>query len=229
MVKGALTYPTDRDDWVKTVLIGGVLMLVGFLLIPLFVVYGYVVRAIRTSIDGEAEPPVFEEWATLLVDGLKAWVIGLVYMIIPVVVGVLTIGTSMAALVTGGRVGATAGLAGMLGGLVLTGVLALLFGYVAVAGLVNFAHERRFGAAFEFGTLRNVTFSSDFLIAWAVSIAVFFVAGILASVPAVGFILGPIATFYAAVVAARLWAGGFVDAVEMTETSADVEEGQTAV
>lgn len=229
MVQGALTYPTDRDDWVKTVLIGGVLMLVGFLLIPLFVVYGYIVRAIRTSIDGETEPPVFEEWERLLVDGLKAWVIGLVYMIIPVVVGVLTIGTSMAALVTGGRVGATAGLAGMLGGLVLTGVLALLFGYVAVAGLVNFAHERRFGAAFEFGTLRNVIFSSDFLIAWAVSIAVFFVAGILASVPAVGFILGPIATFYAAVVAARLWAGGFVDAVEMTETSADVEEGQAAV
>lgn len=229
MIQGAFTYPTQHDGWLKTVLIGGVLAFFGFLLIPLFVVYGYVVRAIRTSIEGESEPPVFEEWTSLLVEGLKAWLIGVIYLLIPAVVAVLTVGGSFAAMATGSRAGATAGFAGLAGGLVLTVVLSLLFGYVAVAGIVNFAHERRFGAAFDVGTLREIVLSTDYAVAWAVSIAVFVVAGIVAAIPFVGFVLGPFASFYAAVVAARLWAGGYVDALEAVEASTDVEGEQAAV
>lgn len=218
----------ERDDWLKTVLIGGVLTFFGFLLIPLFVVYGYVVETIRTSIEGERSPPAFGDWWSLLVDGLKAWVIGLVYLLVPVIVAWITVGGAFVAMATGGRAGAVGGFAGLVGGLVLSGVLAVLFGYVGVAGLVNFAHERRFGAAFDVGAIRDVVLSADYAVAWLISVALFVVGGIVASIPLVGFVLGPFVWFYVAVVAARLWAGAYVDALDMAEGEAPVEDRQAA-
>lgn len=228
MIEGAFTYPTDRDDWVKTLLVGGVLAFLGVLLLPLFLVYGYFVRAVRNSIDGEAEPPAFGDWGAMLVEGLQAWIIGLVYLLVPVIVAAVTVGGSIAAMATGSRAGAGVGFAGFFGGLALTAVLALAFGYVAVAAVVNFAHEGRFGAGFDFGRLREVALDWDYAVAWLVSVVGFVVAGVVAGIPVVGWILGPFAAFYATVVAARLLAGGYLDAMEEAGTSPSVEGGQPA-
>lgn len=214
MIEDAFTYPVERDDWVKTVLIGGVLTFLGFLLIPLFVVYGYVVRAIRTSIDGDTEPPAFEDWGTLLVTGFQAWLIGVIYLLIPAIVAFVTIGGSIMAMATGGDLGAGVGVAGLFGGLAVTFVLSLVFGYLSVGAIVLFARQDQFGAAFDFGQLRDLVLTTDYAIAWVVAIVVFIVAGIVASIPLIGFIIGPFATFFAAVIAARLWAGGYIDAMD---------------
>lgn len=218
MFRESLTYPTEREGWLKTVLVGGVLVFLGFLLVPLIAVYGYLVAVIRESIDGSAAPPAFEDWGTLLVDGVKAWVIGIVYLLVPVVVGVLTVGGSAGAVATGSSAGAGLGAAGLLGGLTLTAVLSLLFGYVAVAAVVNFAHRGRFGAAFDAGELRAVAFDGDYAVAWLVSIGVFVVAGLVAGIPLVGFVVGPFVSFYGMVVAGRLWAEGYAAAVGTAET-----------
>ena len=87
-----IAYPTKREDWLKTVLIGGVLTFFSVLLIPVFVVFGYVVRTVRYSLEGEPEPPAFEEWGELLVDGVQAWVISLLYMLVPLIIAGVTIG-----------------------------------------------------------------------------------------------------------------------------------------
>lgn len=217
----------DRDDWIKTVLIGGVLSFLGILIVPMFLVYGYVVRALRTTIDGESRPPAFDDWGTLLVDGFKAWLVGIVYMIVPIVVGLVTVGGAMLAMMTGDPVGAGAGVAGLFAGMALTFVLALVFGYVAVAAIVHFAHEGNLGAAFDFDRLRDVVFHRDYAVAWLLSILVFVAAGIVTGVPLVGWILGPFVSFYAAVVAARLWADGYADALEAADSTAGVDTGQS--
>jgi hypothetical protein len=209
-----ITYPMERENWVKTVLIGGVLSFFGFLLLPLFVVYGYVVRTIDGSLEGSSEPPAFEDWGGLLVDGLQAWIIGIIYLIIPVIVAFVTIGGSIAAMATGGRAGAAAGIGGMMVGLVLTFILSLAFGYLAVAAIVNFAREGQFGAAFDFDVIKSVVFDREYAVAWLVSVAIFFVAGLVNVIPFIGWILTPFVGFYAAVVAADLWADGFARALE---------------
>lgn len=220
MIESALRYPTESDEWTKTVAIGGVLTLFGFLLLPLFVVYGYVVRVVQECTAGNREPPVFEEWGDLLVDGLQAWVIGIVYLLVPLVVGAVTVGGSIAAMVSGTRAGTAAGLAGLGIGLLVTFVLSLVFGYVAVAAIVNFAREGEFGAAFDFGVLRAVVFDRDYAVAWLVSVVVFIAAGVIAgalnAIPFLGAILGAFVGFYALVVAANLWADGFERASEST-------------
>lgn len=223
MIEGAFTYPTEQDDWVKTLVIGGVLTFLGFLLLPLFVVEGYVVKTIQDTIEGESTPPAFEDWAQLLSNGFLVFVIGIVYLIIPAIVAFVTIGGSIAAMATGNEMGAGLGVAGLFGGVGLTAILALLFSYVAVAGIANFAHEGRLGAAFDVSQLRTIALNSDFAVAWVVSVVVFIVAGAIAGIPFIGFILGPFASFYAVVVAARLWAGGYMDALGLGGSVPDPE------
>lgn len=209
----ALTYPTEHDDWIKTVLIGGGLSIFGFLLLPILPVYGYLVRVIRHTLAGDPQPPTFGEWEELFIDGLQALVISVAYLIVPGIVGIVTFGGAVAAMATGSRGGAAAGLAGLGLGFLLTFVLTIVFGYVAVAALVNFAREERIGAAFDVATLRGIVTDGDYAIAWGLSVVVFIGAGIVTSllnvIPFLGAIIGAFVFFYVQIVAATLWADGF--------------------
>jgi hypothetical protein len=207
-------YPTESDDWIKTVLIGGVLIFLGFLIVPLFLVYGYIIRTIRGVLADDPSPPEFDEWGELFVDGVSAWVVSVVYLLVPLIVAGITIGGSIAAVATGSEIGAAAGTGGLLVGLTVSMILSLVFGYLAVVALVNFAREGRFGAAFDFDTIKTVALDRDYAIAWLVSMGVFLVAGIVSMIPLVGWILTPFVSFYAAIVAGNLWAGGFTRALE---------------
>lgn len=217
MIESAFTYPTENENWLKTVIIGGILTVLGVLIVPMFAVQGYVLRVIRATIAGESQPPEFEEWGDLFVEGFQAWLIGVIYMLVPLVVAFVTVGGAVLAMATGSESGAAIGLAGMFGGLAVSGILALLFGYFAVAAIVLFAQAGELGAAFDVGKVRAISFNSDYAFAWLVSVGGFIAAGIVASIPIVGYILGPFAAFYAFTVAGRLWGGGYLDAMG-TET-----------
>lgn len=208
-----VTYPMENDDWLVTTIIGGVLMLLSVFIVPLFLVYGYLVGVIRGSLGGASEPPSFGDWGTLLVEGLQAWLIGVIYMLIPLIVGGLTVGGSVLAIATGTNAGAAIGSGSMFVGFLVTVILALVFGYIAVAAIVNFAREERFGAAFDFDVLKGIVMHRDYAIAWLVAVGIFFVASLVNAVPLLGWILGPFVGFYAAVVAADLWADGFASAL----------------
>lgn len=222
----AISSPTEDDEWIKTILIGGVLVLLGFLIVPLIIAYGYMLRVLRARLADAPEPPRFTEWGNLLVTGVKAWVIGLVYMLIPLIVGAVVIGGSILAIATGTEAGAGAGLAGSLFGMVLTAVLLLLFSYAATAGLVNFAKEDRLGAAFDVDVLTDVLTDTAFLVPWLVGLVALFVAGAVGGIPLIGWLISPFVTFYAFVVAAHLWAEGFADALghESTPVQPDADD-----
>jgi hypothetical protein len=215
-ISDAVTYPTTHGGWKKTVLIGGVLSVFGFLFIPLLPVYGYIIRTIRHRLDGDPHPPMFDEWGALFSDGLKAFVIGFVYLLVPAIVAVVTFGGSIAAMASGTSSGGAAGIAGFAFGMLLTFVLTLVFGYVAVAAIVNFASEGRFGAAFDFAAIKAVALSRDHALAWGYSVLVFIAAsivvGLLNIIPLLGAIIGAFVFFYAQIVAAYLWASGYNDA-----------------
>ncbi|MFP4626003.1 MAG: DUF4013 domain-containing protein [Natronomonas sp.] len=208
-----VTFPMENDDWFVTTIIGGVLMLLSVFIVPLFLVYGYIVGVIRGSLGGASEPPSFGDWTTLFVEGVQAWFIGVIYMLIPLIVGGLTVGGSVLATASGTNTGSAIGSGGMYIGFLVTFLLSLVFGYIAVAAIVNFAREERFGAAFDFDVLKGIVMHRDYAIAWLVAIGIFFVASLVNAVPLLGWILGPFVGFYAAVVAADLWADGFASAL----------------
>lgn len=211
-----VTYPTNADDWLKTALVGGALTLFSFLIVPAFLVYGYVVRVLRGGIEGREDPPVFDDWGTLLKQGVVAVVVILAYQLIPVLVFFLTVGGSLVAIASGSEVGAGVGIVGLLGGLALSTLLALAFGYVTLIGLANYAHVGTFGAAFDLDVIRSVATDGAYAVPWLYGIGVLLAAAIVGSVlglvPFVGAVAGAFVTFYGQVAAAWVWGRGFGDA-----------------
>lgn len=223
------TYPMQSDEWVKTVLIGGIMIFFSFLLIPLFIAYGYIVRAIRSSLADDPTPPVFSDWEKLLVDGAQAFVIGIIYLLVPLIVAGVTVGGSIMVIATGGEAGAAFGVGGMFFGLMISTLLSIAFGYFAIVALVNFAREERFGAAFDLDVIKTVALNKEYAIAWLVSVVAFILVGIVGMIPLVGWMFAPFASFYAAVVAANLWAGGFDQAIDSTGRMAQPRDEEALV
>lgn len=210
------TYPTESDDWVITILIGGLAILFSFFVIPIFAVAGYLVRAIRAGMADASEPPVFDDWGQLLVEGFVAAVIGVIYQIIPILVFVVFVGGSFLAILTGTDTGAGVGFLGFIGGFFLAWILSIIFGYIGLAGIANYAEVGSFGAGFDFDVIREVVTSTDYLIAWAWVIGVNIVVGIITTflniIPFLGALVGVFVSFYALVIAGWLWGRGFAEA-----------------
>jgi hypothetical protein len=232
-IEDALTYPTESDDWIVTVLIGGIMSILSFLIIPAFIVYGYLVRAIQANLEGEPEPPTFGDWGDLIVDGIKVMVVTLVYMIIPMIVFAVTVGTAILAILTGTEGGAAAGAGTIIVGSLATLVLALVFGYFAVVGIVNFAKEDSFGAAFDVETIKSVGLDGEFAVPWLISVGVFVgisvVVGVLNVIPGLGALLGAFLNFYGLIVASTLWADGFVAATDGGDSGGQAQVEETPV
>ncbi|MFP8957310.1 DUF4013 domain-containing protein [Natrialbaceae archaeon A-CW3] len=224
-------YPTESEDWMRTMLIGGLLSFLGFLLIPLVFVYGYLVRVIRESREGSQDLPSFDDWGDLFVEGLQVFVIGLVFMLIPLVVAAVTIGGAVLAMLTGTDLGMVVGAGGLVLGLLLSMLLTLVFGYVAVAAIVNFALEETFSAAFDLQTLKSAMLHRDYAVAWILSVVVLIagavLGGLISEIPWIGSIIAAFVGFYAAMVAAVLWGDGFSDAMDEIDSIERPQVGES--
>lgn len=189
MFEAALRYPTNGEKAFERLLIGGLLVILSVFVIPIFLVYGYLVRSLAAVAAGDEEPPAFDDWEDLFVDGVKAFVVAFVYGIVPAVLLVaflvpVSVGTS----VDGD------GSSGFLAGLGVVAFLAAVFvgiavAYVIMAALSNFAVEGRVGAAFDFGAIGRLATSEPYVVAIVLAIVVQVVVG-AAIFAAVLFTLG---------------------------------------
>lgn len=88
----AFTFVSDDPKWLTKILIGGGLILAGVItligwLFTGFVVLGYLVQVTRNVIAGNPQVlPEWDNWGERWMDGLKAWVVGLVCSIPLIVV-----------------------------------------------------------------------------------------------------------------------------------------------
>lgn len=91
----AFTYVTEDPKWITKVLIGGGLVIAGFVtligwLFTLPVIGGYLVVLLRNVIAGHPQPlPEWDNWGERWIDGFKAWVVGLVYAIPGILIGII--------------------------------------------------------------------------------------------------------------------------------------------
>jgi hypothetical protein len=180
------------------------------------------VRAIRAGMEGADEPPVFDEWGEMLKEGLVAAVISLIYQIIPLIVFIVFAGGSLVAMATGSNAGEAAGLAGFFGGFFISWILSILFGYVGLAAVANYAKEGSFGAGFDFETIREVLLDREYLIAWGyailINIAFGVVTGMLSIIPLAGAILGLFINFYGLIIIGWVFGDGFAAALDNADT-----------
>lgn len=83
-LKSLFRFPFQGPDWVNRFIIGCALLFAGWVvpILPALFVLGYAVEVMRRVIGGE-EPslPPWQDWGRLFVDGMRAFVVGLVYLL----------------------------------------------------------------------------------------------------------------------------------------------------
>lgn len=218
MIEDGLSYPLEGDEAVKNLLIGGVITFIGQLLFfPLLLVGGYLIGVLRTSVQGYNQPPAWQDWGDLLVDGLKAWLIGAVYSFVPMVIFFI-----LAFVIMG--LGGAADSGGFIGGgMIILFLLAIpvyfIIMYVVPAALTNFAVNDSIGAAFDFGTIVDVITDGEYMIAAIIAIVISVVAGTIIGLlyfVLIGFLVAPFVYFYVYVAVMRMFANAYAKATTQT-------------
>jgi hypothetical protein len=230
MISGSLDYPRTGDEWIKTVVIGGLLTLLGVFVVPTILVAGYLVRVLRATMHGDDTPPRFDDWGALAGDGVRAFAIALVYGLVPLLLIAAT--AVFAGLVAGPgpRSGLVVGVVTLGGGL-LALALGLLAAYVVPAAVANCAERGSVRAGFAVGDLRPVLTSERYATAWLTGFAIVLVAGLLNVVPVLGTIVLAFVTFYAIAAAYYLvgHAWGDCRGLELHDDDGETESERPAV
>lgn len=221
VLETALRYPWADGEAGTTLVGGGILTLLSPLVVPALLVLGYDLRVVETVLDGGEEPPVLGDWDALLVGGIKAAVVMIGYVVLPLAAGAVL----LAVLANAVGIGLQRGLfsladAAAAGGILL--VLALLLAglllvvaYLAPAALVQLARTGRLGPAFAFSDVRELALNDAYGSAWLLSVAVFAANAVVLLVlnaAGVGVILSGFLSFYAFVAMAYLYARGAEEA-----------------
>lgn len=179
MFEDALTYPTRTDDWTGKLLLGALLGVFAWLIVPLFALMGYYVRTIRATIAGDDELQTFDDWGDLVVEGTKAVAVAVAFLLVPFLLSAIVVG-----------VGGEPGLGGGFALLLVT----VAFYYAVPVGLASFAERGRLADGFDLGRLVTLLTSSTYAFGWLMALAVSVVVGVITLVGAT------IATFAASVI-----------------------------
>ena len=186
IISDSIKYPSS--NWGK-VLILGVICIASILVIPIFLVYGYVFRIIKATLAGMDELPEFDEIGDMFIDGLKILVVGIVYAI-PVWIIATIIG-----LITGTGMGTTSTsldptmMWAVLGSSIVFIIVALIVGLVEIMAIVNMAYYNgELGAAFRFSEILDRIAQ----IGWGKYIVTYIVIAVIAFI---GFLIGMLTMF----------------------------------
>jgi hypothetical protein len=219
MLEDGFSYPL-RDDWIGRIVIGGVLGFLSVLVVPAFLIVGYLVRVLEGTVGGDEVPPEFTDWGDLLMKGVIGTIIGVAYTVIPVVAyGVVIAVVAGTGGAVGGDAGALIGAVGVLLALAFIPVLFLVY-YAVPAALSAYAARGELGAAFDPDLLKPALFSTEYLVAVLMPIVVAIVTWIATAVLAVtvvGLLLVPFVQFYGQVAVFRMFGTAFATVNDRVE------------
>lgn len=202
MLGSALRYLPRNRQWLQTVGIGGLLVLLGgLILVPFVPLGGYYKRVLARVARGEYEPPLFDEWVDLFTDGLYVYLIAILYVLVPL--SVISTGAIIA-----GTASEQIGTAVMLFGF----FLGLLGGYLLPVALTHYAYHDELSAAYDFGTIAAAAFTIEYLAAFILAVFVGVVLGGIALMLTL-VLIGIFLLFYVQVSVAYLWARGYANAL----------------
>jgi hypothetical protein len=191
----AFSYVFEDPSWVKKVAIYAVILIFSILIVPIFILIGYSLQTMRNVRAGLAQPlPEWNDIGGLLVDGLKMFVVGLVYMAPYILLSIL------GSIFQGNRNLAVIG--ALFNCLGFIYYLAALVAMPAVVGA--YLRNNDIGGAFNFGAvIRQVQGNlGDFIMVWLLGI----VAQLIGAAGAIACGIGLLFTLpYSSMIVANLW------------------------
>ncbi len=202
-IRKAFTYLFDDPEWITKVLIGGILNLFGFLIIPSLLVGGYmIVHARRVALGEDTRLPRWENWGEYLAKGILSVIINFVYSLPIIVLGACLALVSAAF----GSDGSNSNNPAPIIASVCLGLPMLVYGlviaFVLPAARLRYAVTDDLGAAFRFGEVFALINSAldRYLTFVVVSIAALLIAFVvtLVTLPlcGLGILVAPFVTFW---------------------------------
>jgi len=210
-IKKALTFVTEDDRWITKILIGGVLVFLSFLIIPILFVQGYLVHIVRNVMDGAEEPlPEWEQWGKLLKDGFNLLIAGLVYTLPIWLLMCCSFMFFIPAAVTEGGISeimAGIGVVSMMLMSCLFFLFIIAFALIQPAITIQYAREDSLSACFRFSEVLGMTRDNiaDIVIVVAVVLGLGFVLSLVGIVPIIGWIISIFASVYVIFVSGHLY------------------------
>jgi hypothetical protein len=191
-IGSAFTFMFDDEEWVKKLAIGGVAILFGIIILPIFVVLGYMLQTLKNVRDGQSKPlPEWDDFSGLLVKGLMVFLIALVYSI-PILIFVCLLVVIQLGFPQDGDIsGALAIVWSCL--LCVISFVALLINIILPAAIIRYAQFDTFGSAFQFGEI--FSFIKNNIGNYIIVLLLGMVAGLVAEF---GFILCIVGIFFTA-------------------------------
>jgi hypothetical protein len=153
---------------------------------------GYSLKVLR----GDKPAPEVSDWGTLFIEGIKLIIIMLIYMIPAMIVLFVVVGASALVSMNSNPSAAMAAVGGILFGLLLFFVVALITAIFAIIGEVRFARTGKMGEAFNFseilGTIGKIgwgTYIIALIVLFVVQMIIAFIVSIIMMIPYLGFII----------------------------------------
>lgn len=206
-----IKYPTTDSEWIKKILIGGILLLVPILN---FVCTGYYLKVIKGSIEGRNNMPEWDDWGDLFMKGFFVLIISLAYSIIPIILISIIIliisssGFALAGLFESESMGIFAILfifIGSLIGFIILFVVNLMY----PMSLAMFANEWSFGDAFKIREI--ISRIKSVFVEYVIAIIVIYILILLVSIVVWIPIIGWAALFYVMVVSGKIFGKAFAN------------------
>jgi hypothetical protein len=130
-----------------------ILLIISCIIFPL--IMGYIMRVYR----GANPAPELNEWGSMFIDGIKLFIVGLIYAIPVIIIEFVVLGSAFVTAVTAKSYGHTdpgamLGLVGaVLFGFIILAIVAIIIGLVFATAVVRFARTNSFGEAFNFSAI----------------------------------------------------------------------------
>jgi hypothetical protein len=198
----AFTHLFEDERWVTKVLVGGILVLLSFLVIPGLLVGGYMIEYVRRVALGEGDRlPEWSDWGEYFAKGVLSFFIELVYSLPLILVGICF---SLFAAAAGNQSDSNVAIrtfAAVCLGLPAT-VYGLFIAFVLPAARLRYAVQGDLGAAFQFGEVFRLISTSlgnyvVFIVAAiAASLVAFLVSLVTLPLCGIGLLVIPFATFW---------------------------------
>ena len=195
----AFSYVVSDKDWVKKVVIGGIL---GIIPIANLIVMGYGLRVLKNVSQDDPQPlPEWDDWGGDFVKGLMVTLAGLIYSSPAIVLAAIFALIGVVAGFAGNAPGEAQGVFAVL--MVCFTWLMMLWGLAVglwmPAAMVNYTDKWSFGAMFAFEKIW--TLISENIGNYVTVLAVMLLAGIAAIFGIIGCVIGVLFTqFYAQLV-----------------------------
>ncbi len=178
-IGSSFTFMFEDENWLKKVLIGGVVAIIP---IVNFAAIGYIVQVIRNTRDGHPLPlPEWDQFGAYFMDGLWLFLINLVYSIPLILLACLA---SVGSAVVGNNQDAQSAASILMSCFGCVAILwVLLIGLITPALWIRFAEVGEFMVGFRFGELFSIITANvgSYIVAFLLFLVISFIGGLGAS------------------------------------------------